>query len=46
MDLYFLIPAVFTQMFNPTAEITIPIGIPTNEAKAEIGSQPVIVEPK
>ena len=28
-DLYFLIPAVIAQIFSPTAEIVIPIGIPT-----------------
>ena len=35
IDLYLLIPAVFAQIFNPTAELIIPIGIPTKEAKAE-----------
>ena len=40
-DLYFLIPAVITQIFNPIAELTIPIGIPT---KADIEMHPVIVE--
>ena len=45
-DLYFLIPAVFAQIFNPTAELIIPIGIPTKEAKAEIEKHPVIVEAK
>ena len=34
--LYFLIPAVATQSFNPTAELVIPIGIPTKEAKADM----------
>ena len=33
IDLYFLIPAVITQIFNPTVELVIPIGIPTKEAK-------------
>ena len=36
IDLYFLIPAVISQIFYSTAELTTPIGIPTNEAKAEI----------
>ena len=44
IDLYFLILAVVTQIFNPTAEFTIPVGIPTIEAKAEIETYPVIVE--
>ena len=33
---YFLIAAINAQIFNPTAELKIPIGIPTNGAKAEI----------
>ena len=36
IDLYFLIAAVNAQIFNPTAEVAIPIGMPTNKAKAEI----------
>ena len=43
-DLYSLIPALIAQIFNPIAEIVIPIGIPTKEAKAEIETYPVIVE--
>ena len=46
IDLYFLIPAVITQIFNPIVELAIPIGIPTKEAKAEMETHPVIVEPK
>ena len=46
IDFYFLIPAVITLIFNPTAELTIPIGIPTDEVKAEIEIQPVTVETK
>ena len=34
MDLYFLVPAVVAQIFNPTAELVIPIGIPSLETKA------------
>ena len=34
IDLYFLIPVVITQSFDLTAELVIPIGIPTKEAKA------------
>ena len=44
IDLYFLIPAVIAQIFNPTAELVIPIG--TKEAKAEMETHPVIVEAK
>ena len=44
IDLYFLIPAVITQIFNPIAELVIPIGILTKEAKAEIETHAVIVE--
>ena len=36
IGLYFLIPAVVTQIFNLIAEYAIPIGIPTKEAKAEM----------
>ena len=34
IDLYFLIPAIIAQIFNPIAELAIPTGIPvTAEAK-------------
>ena len=33
IDLYFLILAVIAQIFNPTAELIIPIEIPIKEAK-------------
>ena len=46
IDLYFLIPAVIAQIFNPIAELVIPIGIPAKEAKTEIEIHPVIVEAK
>ena len=36
IDLYFLIPAVIAQIFNPIVELLIHIRIPTKEAKAEI----------
>ena len=36
IDVYFLIPTVIAQIFNPLAEIVIPTGIPTKEAKAEM----------
>ena len=32
-DLYFLIPAVVTQIFNPIAELVIPIGITLKKQK-------------
>ena len=43
-DLYFLIPAVIAQMFNPVEELVIPIGIPTKEVKAEIEIHQVTAE--
>ena len=45
-DLYFLIPVAIAQIFNPIAELVIPIGIPTKEAKSEMEIHPVIVEAK
>ena len=45
-DLYFLIPGTIAQIFNPIAELVIPIGIPTEEAKAEMETHPVITEAK
>ena len=45
-DSYFLIPAVITQIFIVAAELVIPAGIPTNEANAEIETQPVTAEMK
>ena len=44
IDLYFLIPAMVAQIFNPIAEIVIPTGTQTNDANAEIKTQLVIVE--
>ena len=34
IDLYFLIPVVIAQIFNPITELVIPIGIPTKEKKS------------
>ena len=31
IDLYFLIPAIIAQMFNPIAELVIPTGRPIKE---------------
>ena len=44
IDLYVLIQAVITHIFNPIVELVIPTGIPTKEAKAEMETPPVIVE--
>ena len=44
IQLYFLIPAVFTLGFNPIAEIVIPIGIPTKEAYEEMETHPVFAD--
>ena len=44
IDLCLLIPVVITQIYNPIAELIIPIGIPTKKAKAEIEMHPVTVE--
>ena len=46
IDLYFLIPAVIAQIFNPIAEWAIYIRMSTKEARAEIETQPIIVEVK
>ena len=43
IDLYFLIHAVITKLFNPTEEL-VPIGIPTNEVKVEIKTQSMTIE--
>ena len=42
IDLCLLIPTNVTQMFNPIAELAIPVGVPTKEAKAEMETHPVI----
>ena len=46
IDLYFLIHAVITQIFNPIAELVIPIGISTKEANAETKTHPAIIKLK
>ena len=46
IDLHILIAAVIAQIFNQIADLVIPIGIPTEEAKAEMETHPVIVEAK
>ena len=44
IDLYFLIPTDITQIFNPIAELIIPIVMPTKEQKEEMEMHPVTVE--
>ena len=44
--LIFLNCCSYCKIFDPTAELVIPIGIPTKEAKAEMETHPVVVEPK
>ena len=46
IDLYFLIHAFIAQFINPIAELVIPIGIPSKEAKLKIEIHPVNVEAK
>ena len=36
IDLYFLIPAFIAQIFNPIAELVIPIGIPNKKQKQKL----------
>ena len=43
-DLYFLIPAVIIQIFNPIAELVIPIRILTRETKADMETHPITEE--
>ena len=41
-----LIPAAIVQIFNPIAELVIPIAIPSKEAKAKMEIHPVNAEAK
>ena len=43
IDLYFLIPVIIKQIFNPISELVIPIGILIKEAKSEMETGPVSV---
>ena len=43
IDLYFSIPEVIVQIFNPVAELVIPIEIPSKIEKAETEAQPATV---
>ena len=46
IDLYFLIHAVSSLIFNPFTKLVLPIGIPSKEVKAGIEIHPIIVEDK
>ena len=46
IDLYSLLSAFTKQAFNPIAELVIPIGIPTKEAKTEMETYPLTAEIK
>ena len=44
IDLYFLIPAIITQIFHPIVNLAMPTGIPIIEAKEEMETDPLTVE--
>ena len=44
IDLQFLILVVITQIFDPIAELVIPIGMSTKGAKSEMETHSVIAE--
>ena len=46
IDLYFLVPAVIEQFFNPIAELVVPTETPTKETDAEMETHQVIEELK
>ena len=46
LDYWFLILAAIAQIFNPIAELVVPIRTTNKEAKEEIEIHPVIVEAK
>ena len=46
INLYFLIATVLGKIFSPFPELLMAMVIPTNEAKAEIKTKPVISKPK
>ena len=46
IDLYFLTSEVIAQIFNATAKLVVPIGIPSKEAKAAIEIYSVLVAAK
>ena len=46
IDLHLSIPENIAQILIPTAELAITRGIPTEEVKAEMKTNPATVEPK
>ena len=44
IDLYFLIPAIITQIFHTIVKLAMPTGILIKEAKAEMETDPLTVE--
>ena len=46
IELFFLISVIFAQIFNPSAKFLIPMRMPTNSAKAEIETHPLITKSK
>ena len=46
LDLYLLVAAVIAQTFDPIAELVIPIGMPSEETRAEIEINPVTAKAK
>ena len=44
IELYFSITAVFAKTFIPTEKLAIPTGIPTKEAKVEMGTHSTAVK--
>ena len=46
IDLYFLIPAIITQISNSTAELVMHAAVPSKEAKVEMKIHSVTVETK
>ena len=46
IDLYFLIPAVITEIFIVIPEFAISTGIPTKETRTEVETHPVTVQAK
>ena len=44
IGLYFVMPVAILQVFNPLAELVIPIRISSKKANAEIKIHPVIAE--
>ena len=45
-DIFLFNPVIIAQMFNPIAELVIPIRIPTKQEEEEMEIHPLIVEDK